>query len=392
MDEKEEIKTEKTDIDFELNQRDLEPSQSDIDEAASDDATLPPKKPPHKRVWHWTKNLTKKQKLLLLFVVILLVALTCAGAIWALRGQPGPQSNVAVRLSDEVQSELTGLMVLPEVNERQVTAVMIENSPDARPQAGIINAGVVYEAVAEGGITRFVALYQDTKASYLGPVRSIRPYYLDFLVPYGAAVAHVGGSPQAIQQMRAQNIKDLDQFVNPTAYDRVSSRFAPHNVYTSTTRLNQVEKRKKYKQKPYDGFEREKREAPLDKAKIKTININYISDLYNVSYKYNKASNTYKRTLGGVPHKDEKSGKQIAPKVVVAIEMKRTQDGVYSVYKTTGSGKVRVYQNGTVIVGKWSKKNRKSQFVLTDKNGDPIKLVPGKTWVNIVESGRVTQK
>ncbi len=351
----------------------------------------PEKLRPHKRVWIWTKNLGTKQKIALLVIAILLVGGTCYAVLSILKDQPGPQSGANGPTSNEVPSKITGLMVMPEVNEQQVTGAMIENSMDARPQSGLIDAGIVYEAVAEGGITRFLAIFQDTSAKSLGPVRSVRPYYLDWLVPFDAAIAHVGGSPEALAQIKSQKIKDLDQFANSYAYDRVNTRYPPHNVYTSTKRLDKVEKNKGYKKSDFTGFAREKFEKPLDKPKVKTVKIDYNSGLYNVVYKYNVKCNCYKRFLGGSAHIDEKTKKQISPKVVVAIEMVRTQNGVYSVYKTSGSGKVKIYQNGTVIAGKWTKKNRKNQFVFVDKNGKPIKLAPGKTWINIVEAGRVTQ-
>jgi len=358
-----------------------------------DDKHLQPEKlRPHKRMWVWTKNLGKKQKIALLVVAILLVGGTCYAVLAILKDQPGPQSGANGPKSVEVPSKITGLMVMPEVNELQVTGAMIENSMDARPQSGLIDAGIVYEAVAEGGITRFLALFQDTNAKSLGPVRSVRPYYLDWLVPFDGAIAHVGGSPEALSQIKSQKIKDLDQFTNSSAYDRVNTRYPPHNVYTSTKRLDKIEKDKGYKKSEFTGFAREKFEKPLDKPKVKTININYNSATYNVAYKYNTKCNCYRRSLGGAAHIDEKTKKQISPKVVITLEMVRSQNGVYSVYKTTGSGKVKIYQNGTVLTGKWTKKKRGEQFVFVDKAGKPIKLAPGKTWINIVEAGRVTQR
>lgn len=347
----------------------------------------------HKRAWRWTKNLTKKQKIILGAIVIALLGGACASAIWILNNQAEPlPSTTVAQQPTEVPSRLTGLMVKPEEVDKQVTGVMIENSPDARPQAGLINAGIVYEAVAEGGITRFLAIYQNNDSKYLGPIRSVRPYYLDWLVPYDGALAHVGGSPEAIGQIKRQDIKDLDQFANPNAYDRVSTRIAPHNVYSSTKKLQAIEKQRKYNKSSFEGFEREKKAKPLATPKIKTINLSLSGPLYDVTYKYDKKSNSYDRILGGTAHKDEKSGKQISPRVVIAMEINRSQNGVYSVYAVNGGGKVRVYQNGKMIVGKWKKKDRKSEIQLLDKENKPIKLAPGKTWITAVEPGRVTQK
>lgn len=89
---------------------------------------------------------------------------------------------------------------------------------------------------------------------------------------------------------------------------------------------------------------------------------------------------------------DAVSKKQLAPKVVVAIQTTRGQNDVYSVYKLTGSGKVQVFQNGTVIKGTWSRKSTTSPFVLKDSNEQTIKLVPGQTWVTLVTAGGVSYK
>lgn len=367
----------------------------DVDDDVTS-SSLPMKKPkPHKRLIAWHQNLTRKQKIILLIILIAIVAAACAGAVWALKNQPGSLSSPQAVNNTSPKTEpskLTGLEVSPDVNQRQVTGVMIENSPDARPQAGLRDAGVVYEAVAEGGITRFLALFQDTESKYIGPVRSVRPYYLDFLVPFDGAIAHVGGSPQALSQIKSQDIKDLDQFANPGAYERISSRFAPHNVYTSTAKLDEVEKSKKYTASDFTGFEHARKEQPAEKVTAKTISMNLSGPLYNVQFKYDAKSNSYKRYMAGQPHKDDKSGKQISPKVVIAIVMNRSQNGVYSVYKTTGSGKVSVYQNGTVIKGTWKKDSRKDQFTFLDSEKNPIEFVPGKKWITIVTPGGVAHK
>ena len=114
---------------------------------------------------------------------------------------------------------------------------MIEYCPAARPQSGLSEAGVVFEAVAEGGITRFLALFQDTKPAYVGPVRSSRPYYIRWLLGFDATYAHAGGSPQALQDINTLNVKNLDHGANGSTFDRVSNRYAPHNLYTSIDRL-----------------------------------------------------------------------------------------------------------------------------------------------------------
>lgn len=285
-------------------------------------------------------------------------------------------------------SKLTGIKVPFGTNESTpVTAVMIENSPDARPQSGLYDAGVVYEAIAEGGITRFVAFYQESKPGYIGPVRSVRPYYLDFIKPYDAPLAHAGGSAQALEQMRNENFKDLDYTVAGGAYQRVSTRYAPHNLYTSRAKLLDAHKAKGWNKSTFTGLARSEKEgAASTTPTARSIDLAISSYLYNVNFTYDKATNSYKRSQGGRPHVDERSGKQIAPKVVVALVMPHHYAGIYSVYKTTGSGTALIFQNGNVTKATWKKANRAAQLSLVNAEGKAIELNPGQTWLSLVST------
>lgn len=366
--------------------------QKDSDKPVPPGVKLAKKPPIHQRFAAWHRNLSKKQKLILLAVVILLVGGACYAAYRVLGDQEKAASQVqqGAAPSTTVQSKMTGLQVAPEINEKQVTGVMIENSPDARPQAGLLTAGFVFEAIAEGGITRFLALYQDTGADFIGPVRSVRPYYLDVVASFDAAIAHVGGSPDALAKIKAMNIKDLDQFANPGAYERVKNRAAPHNVYTSIAKLEALEAEKGFNKSTYTGFEHAQKEEKTAVVTAKTINLNISGPLYNVKYDYNPNTNSYDRSVGGAAHVDEKSGKPLSPKAVIAVETSRSQNGIYSVYGMTGSGKVTIFQNGIEIVGTWERPDEKSQYVFKDPKGTVIKLVPGQAWMTLVTAGGVT--
>jgi len=128
-------------------------------------------------------------------------------------------------------SPLTGALVANDaMTKLPVTGVMIENSPDARPQSGLKDSGVVFEAIAEGGITRFLVLYQQEKPQLIGPVRSLRLYDVEWLAAFDAGICHVGGSAAALSEIRNGSYRDLDQFFNSSSYWRASNRYAPHNV------------------------------------------------------------------------------------------------------------------------------------------------------------------
>lgn len=288
-------------------------------------------------------------------------------------------------VSKTVASTLSGLQVDPSVNTRPVTAVMIENSTDARPQSGLSQAEVVFEAIAEGGITRFLALFQDTAPADVGPIRSARPYYIQWELGFDGAYAHVGGSPEALTDIKTWNVRDLDQFANGGSYHRIASRAAPHNVYTSIAVLNQLEAAKGYTSSTFTGFAR-KKEAPSKQPSARTIDIAISGPLYNVHYDYVAATNSYNRSEGGAPHIDANGNTQISPKVVVVLVMPYglETDDHHSQYSTIGSGQAYIFEDGTAIGGTWAKASSTSQFVFTDTAGKKVSLNPGQTWLTAV--------
>lgn len=280
-------------------------------------------------------------------------------------------------------SPLTGLLVADEAATTQpVTAIMIENSPDARPQSGLKQSGVIYEAIAEGGITRFLTLHQQDKPQLIGPVRSVRMYYMDWLAPYNASVAHVGGSSAALAEVRNGQYRDIDQFFNAGSYWRSTDRYAPHNVYTSFAKLDTLNTAKGYTTSTFTGFSRVDGK-PSDTPTATQIAINFSSPLFNTAYNYDKASNTYLRSQGGAPHLDREDG-QIAPNVVIAMKVDMSlimEDGYRENIKTIGSGEATIFQNGIVQTVTWTKKDKNSQITFTDAEGKDVPLVRGQTWI-----------
>jgi hypothetical protein len=286
-----------------------------------------------------------------------------------------------------VASTLSGLQVDPAINQKPVTGVMIENSIQARPQSGLGQAGVVFEAIAEGGITRFLALFQDTAPADVGPIRSARPYYAQWALGFDAGYAHVGGSPEALANIKAWGVKDLDQFHAGGSYHRISSRAAPHNVYTSIDALNQLEASRGYTTSTYTGFPR-KKEAPSKQPTAKSINLSISGPIYSVHYDYNVTGNNYLRSEGGATHIDAATNTQISPKVVIALVIPYSleADGYHSSYAVIGSGQAYIFQDGMVTIGQWSKAANNTQLTFTDGNGQPLSLNPGQTWLSAVSA------
>lgn len=316
-------------------------------------------------------------------------------AVWALFYQPpvaqklNARSNTAATRKVPVKfySPLTGLQVADEAaTKRQVTAIMLENSPDSRPQSGIRDAGIVYEAIAEGGITRFQCLYQEARPGLIGPVRSLRPYYLEWAAPYDPAFAHIGGSKRALDTVRSGQFKDIDQFFNAGAYYRSTDRYAPHNVYTTFDRLDALNDKKGFKNSSFEGFARAKKEFPAVSPNAGTIEVSISGPLYNSSYSYDKTANHYVRSQAGKPHTDREHG-GITPKVVIVMKVHMSlgfEDGYREQIETNGQGDAYVFQNGTVTEATWKKDGIKGQLSFTDKSGKIIALNRGQTWITAI--------
>lgn len=290
----------------------------------------------------------------------------------------------------EYFSPLNGLQVADEAaTKRAVTAVMIENSPDARPQSGLAEADVVFEAVAEGGITRFIALYQPSRPSLIGPVRSLRAYYAEWASSFNPGVAHVGGSGDALAMVRSGDYGvDLDQFFNAGAYWRARDRAAPHNMYTSSENLDELNNAKGHKTSEFT-FAPRINEKAVETPTASHIAIDVSTGIFSVSYDYNSETNSYHRKQGGAPHTDREKG-QISPKVVIALKtnISMASDRLHMNIATSGTGQAYVFQNGIVVEGTWSKDSHKERLIIKDSEGKEIKLVRGQTWITTVGNDR----
>lgn len=286
-------------------------------------------------------------------------------------------------------SPLNGIeMAQADDAKKPLTAIMIENSPDARPQSGLKQAEIVYEAIAEGGITRFLTIFQQHKPEIVGPVRSLRMYYLDWAAPYHAGIAHVGGSAAALAEVRNGNYYDLDQFFNGGSFWRASDRYAPHNVYTNFEKLDALNVRKGNTAANFSGLPRVDGK-PVASPDARTITVNFSGPMYNTEYVYDPSSNTYARSIGGAASNDREGG-QISPSVIVAmhVDMIRIlEDGYRESITTSGSGSAEIFQNGTVIHATWHKSSRAEPLQFTAADGTPLSLVRGQTWIAAVPNG-----
>lgn len=300
--------------------------------------------------------------------------------------QPDPKEDETDKEEEETfkyTAPFTGVGTNDELPKRAVM-VMINNHAKARPQSGLDKADVVYEVLAEGSITRMAAIYHSQKPKVIGPVRSVRPYYIDLGLGFDAVIVHAGGSPAALQILRDQGIAHMDEIYNAGAYFwRESFRKAPHNLYTDLERIYRGAERLGFRQSgnmPHMLFVSEDREPEGDTAE--KIDISYTST-YGVSYEYDPDSKQYKRLTQGEPHNDLTTGEQLtATNVLVVSASHRILDNegrrAIDVY---GPGNGYLFQRGKVQKVTWERKNGLIRAYI---DGEEVGLYPGNTWVHII--------
>jgi hypothetical protein len=274
-------------------------------------------------------------------------------------------------------------------------AVMVENSVAARPHSSLSKAEVVYEALVEGSVTRFVVVFLANKSSKdLGPVRSARKYYFNWAREYDAAYAHWGGNEGVRSEAQAVfGKRDFDQFSigSPTFFRRPP--YGEHSAYTTTKGLWKVASSRGVNKPTKFVSWKFKQDTPAKKPKAAKITLGFEgrSDMI-VEWVYKPKTNTYKRLNGGVAHKDKVYKKQLSAKTIIVQYVKNLGD-VYVTgvsnrnFQTTGTNKLLVFRDGKVIQGNWRKKNKNARTLFFNKKGKEISLNRGPIWVEIVPIG-----
>ena len=285
------------------------------------------------------------------------------------------------------------ITTLPEVKEKESPfgsrplSIMIENSEGARPQSGLDKANIVYEVLAEGGITRFLAIYYDQDAEEVGPIRSARPYFVSKSLEHQAIYAHAGGSQEAYNFIKEERIDDINEFVDFQPFWRTSDREPPHNLYTSTLKLRKEANKLGYiemiKKEVYQ-FEIDQNER-LTGRETDNIVIPY-NITYKVSYRYQPESMKYLRFINSESHIDAITKKQLVVDNII-IQFAGTkvidEEGRLAV-DFVGKGKGLLFFKGGSEEIIWEKQDLKSRTIFMYKEGDRIALTPGNIWIQIV--------
>lgn len=292
--------------------------------------------------------------------------------------------------SCEYRRRLDGVCVEHEEDvENNVIAIMVENHFEARPQSGLSNAHIVYEAPVEGNISRFLLIFlYDDDVSEVGPVRSARPYYLDWVHEYGDALyMHVGGSPTALTRIKQENVYDFNEFYNGNYYWRGKQRYAPHNVYTSSDlwREGLTTRYKKDDMKMLgDRWQFESWKMCEDTC-IEHIFINFDPPTYSAEWRFNEEKHNYIRYQSGALHSDKDGSVIVADTIIVQETQTKVIDneGRLSM-DTIGRGPVHVFAQGHEIDGYWKKDSVQDVTKFFREDGTEIALHPGKIWIEVL--------
>lgn len=310
---------------------------------------------------------------------------------------------------------------------RRPLAVMIENHLDSRPTSGISSADIVYEAISEGGITRYMGLFycgiaDDQTTTELAPVRSARIYFVKLVPEYDALYNHVGGAgicndstvndkAKALCYISRNSIKDLDQFGRAGDFKtchRVTNRLDREVAYEHTmacfsTELYQIAKKQNWTNVDAKGIPWDKNfvawkfksDAPTP-GSVTEVNLSFSTDKldYNVKWKYDSATNSYLRFNGTQPTLDLNTGEQVSAKNVVVQSVKEQgplDEHFHMYYEVVGTGPAYIFRDGTVTLGTWAKKNDTSRTTFSDSQKKGIEFNRGQIWIELLASSRTPE-
>jgi hypothetical protein len=324
------------------------------------------------------------KKWIFALVVIMVLAAFAAG-FWLIMKEDPEESPL---LEDALTiAPFTGEKAVPPTNRRTVMAV-INNHPDARPQTGLTEADLVFEMIAEYDITRFLAVYQSDFPEEMGPIRSARDYFVELATASNAFFVAHGYSPDARVMLESGIVDHVNGIQHDgTLFQRSSDRIAPHNSYITLenikTAMENVQASTEYSGKsPYYFYD------STENAKLKeqalSVSVEYgTNELFFSDYTYDSESQLYSRSSGGMPTTDKETLEIVEVSNVLVFETQhQTVDskGRQSIDLASG-GNALVFQGGGVRKIEWRSVDG---MPVPTADGEPVKLMPGKTWIHIV--------
>lgn len=288
---------------------------------------------------------------------------------------------------------LDGAAVGEETLAFRPVAVVVDNHPDARPQTGLSEACLVYEIPVEGGLTRYLAIFLHGLPETLGPVRSVRHYFLDYASNHTAVIVHAGASPRGSKELVKRKYPSLNDMKGDPVFWRSQDRKMPHNLYTGMPKIRQV-----LEDKGYSGVVAEQHPFEIGEfsggTRAPKLTIRYPAAGPSVEYTFDTERLCYKRNTNGTDDLDLSGGviepRNILVQYVKAWVIPSDTEGRLDM-ETCGKGKALAFSEGFAREATWEKPSASSPLVFLDEDGGHLTLSPGQTWVQVVtESTAVT--
>ena len=337
------------------------------------------------------------KKFLVFVIIVLILVIAVAFAIQLsriIKSREVKIDNVMVQVSNEIGNEIE-VEIQKEVEifngDSRPIAVMIDNVGDARPQAGLNDAYMVYEIIVEGKLTRLMALFKDVDLDKIGPIRSSRHYFLDYALENDAIYVHYGWSPQAESDIKSLSVKNINGiYESSSSFWRASGKSSPHNVVTSTEKILQIAERKGYAttsdKKSVLNYTAD--EITLEEGiDATTITIPH-STSQKVEYKYNEETKRYTRYARNKLQTEWYTGEDVTTKNIIITFcdnytlQDRENKGRQGLYNT-GEFNGYYITNGKAIEITCTKTTRASQTVYKDLQGNIIDVNDGNTFIHI---------
>ncbi len=275
-----------------------------------------------------------------------------------------------------------------EYADQRPIAVMIAADPVARPLSGIAQADLVFEMpVTPNGVTRMMAVFQCHRPAEIGSIRSARLDFIPLAASGGAILAHWGGEKEALQELNAHVIDNVDALkYEGTTYWRKSGIKPPHNGFTTIPKLMEKAAELHFPlTNTFSGYPHGQQERKNLAAFANSVAVNY-PDPYNVAWTYDETSNRYTRSRAGTPELDVTTNGPVQAGVVILLETSSVfLDDQYIAVTVAGQGQAHIYQNGTVTGAVWKRDAALgSKLSFSDNNGKEIPLAPGPVWIEIL--------
>lgn len=327
-------------------------------------------------------------------IVSVVAALLILGTIVLIINKKDNKENIKQEEKEEVkQEEKPRLKIIDEDSNSRTIAVMINNHNQARPyQTGLSEAYIIYEALVEGGITRMMALFKDKNIEKIGPVRSARPYYIDYVMENDAIYVHFGHSRQAVDDLAKYKINNINGLVDSAFWrDNTLNVAYEHRAFTNTENINKLISAKGYRtttdKKAVLNYSVD--EINLD-SKEESINASKVDFTYSyymkVGYVYDLENKVYNRFANGVAHSDGVTGIQYNFKNIIILNVANSildSEGHVKL-DNVGSGSGYYITNGSAVEINWSKESRDAKTIYTYKDGSELKVNDGNTFIQIV--------